>query len=213
MKIKKILIFIIMIFLLCGCNATYNIDIEDNIINENLVLLEENLSQINVVGESGFSFSQLININTMDDPYANKPYNVEKIDDSSGLGLKYNQTSSIDDIENISVLNQCYIDFMIKTDENNIIVDTGDNFKCYEYFEYLDNVKIVLKTNHKVRSSNGTKNLDGTYTWNFDKNSNHQIKFTISKEVEKKDYKGIILISLCLIGLIGYKIYLSKKEK
>ena len=94
-----------------------------------------------------------------------------------------------------------------------ITIDTGNDFKCYEYYENLETVKVVLKTNHKVISTNADEQNGDTYIWNFSKDSNKSINVSYYKSDVKKsvNIKGIVIV-LCIVSFIGIVSYFVLKK-
>lgn len=214
-KIKFILINICLI-LLSGCTATYEINIKDDKIIEKLSLIETNTTLFDKVSDTGFTlretFDGLLNEN---DIFSKKNYNVKSLNTDNQLGIEYS-SSWAKSILNSSILNQCYDDFNVSTRDGIVTVETGNNFKCYEYYENLDSIKIIFKTNHKVINTNSQKKEGNSYIWNFSKDGNKNIRISYyENEINKSiDVFTIVLIVVlvCIVGFIGF-LFIKKMQK
>lgn len=213
-KIKYILVIICLLFL-SGCTATYEINIKNDKVTEKLRLIETNTAIFDVPNDTGWTiretFESLIN---RDDEFSKSNYKVKSLNKENQLGIEY--SSSNNSVLNSSILNQCYINPKVTIIDEIVTIDTGTNFKCYEYYDNLETIKIVLKTNHEVISTNADEQDGDSYIWNFTKDSNKEIKVSYYEKVVKNsiDVKNIIipLIIVGLVGLVAYFIFKKMKK-
>ncbi len=212
---KKIIVFICLI-LLTGCTATYEINIKDDKITEKLTAIETNQLIFDDRNDSGWTIRDMFDatVNSIDDRFSNKNGKIKSINSDDKLGIEY--TNTINSIENSSILNQCYINPRVTVNGSEVTLDTGFNFKCYEYYENLETIKIVLKTNYKVISTNADEESNGKYIWNFTKDSNKQIKFTYDKSVTNNSTNMyliiIVIFVIIIVGITGYVIIRKNKN-
>lgn len=205
---KVILIFICLIFL-SGCEVTYELTLNDNNITEKLTLIETNSSLFDVQNDLGWTLRETFDSLLTSDEFSDDIYSVKSLNSEGQLGVEY-YSSELDDIINSSAINQCYINPQMIEDENIITINTGNNFKCYEYYENLETIKVVFKTNHKVISSNADIVEDNKYIWNITKEGNKQIEISYDKTDVSTNYWPIIIICMVvilLIGIVAYYIY------
>lgn len=210
---KKILIIIISILFLSGCTATYEVNIKDDKIIEKLTLIENDVTLFDKKNDTGWTlretFDSLVN---HENEFSKDPYDVKSLNTNDTLGIQYT-SSSAKSILNSSILNQCYINPKVTTIDGIVTIDTGTNFKCYEYYDNLDTIKIVFKTNHEVVSTNSTQKDGNSYIWNFTKDSNKNIKISYyESEIQKSINISFIIITISIIVILGIIIYLISRK-
>lgn len=231
-KIKKILLLFILIFL-TGCEAEYNIEINNNINlketidiienNEDLFdkknsqlynrtpkeYLETNLKWPTPVYKSG-------EINPYEPIKLENTYYYTKTDISNykQIGLRYNFNHNQNRYKETELLNKCY-DVKFSKKNNGISLETTSSFKCFDEYKLLDKVTINLNTTCKVIIENSDKKEDNKYTWYITKeNYNKQIKFEIecnNKEKNEIDSNNVIIVLVtCYLSLILLIIVIAK---
>ena len=215
-KIKCILILFVGFFL-CGCSATYELEIKDNIVIEN-ALLNEKKNSINynsaIINEIDLAYNSIHDINNGQEEVKTKSFDIKKIDDNINLGLKYKNEFSLDNYDMSPILYQCYENVNIYNNDDYININTSSYFKCFDYYKYLDEVIIKLKTDYKIDSSNSDEVGDNVLYWYIDKDNylNKTIKVKISKN--EKNFSFIENIkqednSFIFMGIIGIGILIS----
>lgn len=210
-RIKFILIITCLLFL-SGCTATYEINIKDNKITEKLRLIETNTTLFDKATDTGWTlretFESLLN---NDDEFSQANYKVKSLNSDNQLGVEYSANNN--SVINSSILNQCYINPSVVEKDGIITIDTGNNFKCYEYYDNLETIKVVLKTNHEIISTNADEQDGNTYIWNITKDSNKQIQVSYyEKEIKKSIDIMTVALVLTIIGVIGIIMYLLLKK-
>ena len=208
---KKVLILLVIIFITSGCSATYELTINNNDIKENLTIIENNVELFDRVNDSGWTLRESYEAMVSQDMFSKELYKVKLIDEVDKLGLEY-KTDSLKSVYNSSVLNQCYTDFSVINENGIITIDTGKNFECYDFYENLENIKIVFKTNHIVEQTNSHEKNGNSYIWNFDKDKDKQIIISYFENKTKDSILPYILLSTFVIIIIGFIIYLKKKN-
>lgn len=201
---KRNVLIILMCLILCGCDATVKISIKDSVVKENVTLVENDNSKFDLVNDTGWSIRDLMKELEQDDPFQDKGYKTKYSESNDKLETKISETTDLKNINSSALLNQCYVNYSVEESEENILIDTGSEFKCYEYYEHLDKIVVELTTNHKVNEHNATKVENDKYIWEFSKNSNKQIRINLTKESEKNYVVYFILIGgiILLISLI-----------
>ncbi len=207
-KIKFILITMCLI-LLSGCTATYEINIKDDKVIEKLSLIERDVTLFDKVSDTGSTlrqdFDALLN---NDDIFSKKNYEMKSLNDSNQLGIEYS-SSWAKTIVNSSILNQCYDDFNIEIYKGIVTIETGNNFKCYDYYENLDTIRVVFKTNHKVISTNALEKDGDSYIWNFNEESNKNIRISYYEDKMDSSFDLVtIMLILTVLGIVGFIIYI-----
>lgn len=214
MKRKKMLLFI-LILLLCGCSATYNLNIENDDFTESI-----NISIPDI--ESDEYSSYLLNDQYIKSTISSGVLYDKKIIDSidkKTLILKHKY--SFDEYKN-NLSNKCFE--KIKFDEKDGYYSLiATNFNCFGGFDIsADKYTINIKTNYNVTKNNADKVNNGKYTWNFNKNNykNKSIIFQYQKIKENKSYTNYLLpifisiivsISLMLVVRLLYA-YIERRK-
>lgn len=214
MKKFKYVLLISLLFIVSGCTATYEVNLNDDKVIENLKISETNKQLFDSVGENGLTLRQ--NFKELAEPsiYSDHNYNVKVIEKEDELGLEYS-SSSANSIINSSIIQQCYINPNVKVIDDVVTINTGSNFKCFQYYDILESVKVVFKTNHEVISTNADEVDGDSYIWNFNKNSNKQIKISYYESKVKKEFNPLwVIISIISIGLVSVLVlFIITKSK
>jgi len=207
MKNIKIVILVFCLLFLSGCSATYEINIKDDKIIENLKVIETNKTIFDKVNDAGWTIRDSFNSFLERDEFSVEEYKVRSLENEDQLGIEYSSSAS-ESILNSSVLNQCYTNPTLNKVDDIVTIDTGTNFDCYDLYENLDSIKIVLKTNHKIVSTNADLVDGNSYIWNITKDSNKQIVISYYDSIVSNsiDYK-ILILGFSVLVLFGIFIY------
>lgn len=200
--------YILLVIILCtGCTAKYEISIKDDKVVEKLNIEETNTSIFDIKTDSGISVRDAFKSFKLDTDFSKNSAKIEHIDEKNKLGIVYSNELLLDNYNNSSILNQCYDEPTIDITKNSLYINTGSEFNCFDYYEYLDEIKIVLKTNYKVDSNNADSVRNNTYTWNITKNNYNrksiELKINRAKTVRDNTYIYI------LVGIVAVVIVIS----
>lgn len=212
----KFIFSLCFILILCGCSATYEINIKDNKISENLKIIETNKFLFDDKSNSEMSiresFYSLVND---DEEFSYKDYSIESLNTDEQLGINYKK-NDVGAFKDLSMLAQCYKTPMINVKDNAIYIDTGTRFTCYDYYKNIENIQVVINTNHKVLYSNADEENGNRYVWNFDKDSDMRIEIAYKNKkniVVDKILPTIIIIVSLLVLLVFIYIVINKNKK
>lgn len=230
-KIKKILLMFILILLLSGCSVEYNVSLENDSFKENGSLIEKKENKDNL-SKNGFSFEEQINYTyqSMHDVLngqemeKTQSFELKKIDTDKEIGLTYSNELKQNKYYLSPIIRQCYDNVSVKNSNNNIKISTGNYFKCFDYYELLNNVTVNFTTNYKVVNNNADEIKDNTYTWFINKNNfkNKEISIEIDKSeisyntlLDEKESNVLIvfLIGLVLTVIFVFGFYTYYKVK
>lgn len=214
MKKIKLIIIIVIVFLASGCTATYELSIKDNKVIENLKIVETNISLFDVRMDSGWTLRETFESLSNGDQFTDENYKIRSLNTSSQLGVEY-KSDSLNSVINSSILNQCYINPSVTELDGIITIDTGNNFKCFEYYENLETIEIIFETNHEIVSTNAQKTDGNKYIWNFTEDSDKQIIISYYEDFVKKslDWASIVIISIMVVLVSIFAYFLIKKYK
>lgn len=240
MKKFKYLFVMILPFVLCGCNAEYNLEIVNDEYKEELSVTASEDSSTNLIAYD-------MSIEDYNDYNLSKPtptsveegafsedntksdyvtyYEKEDLTTEDITGIKFKHAFTKDEYENSKIVNDSYNRFLIGTIDGNIIISTGEVFKYFKEVPILDTVTVNIKTNHKVIKNNADEVKDNVYKWYITKDNyeNKPIEFQFSKEETVSNYDNvigktilkivIIIISIVLVlGLIALFIFVKHKR-
>lgn len=212
MKIKRILL-VLLVFLLTGCSATYNINLKANSnVYENAVIkindTEDNYSRILKLIEN-------YNIST-------KNYKISR--DSENIVItydkKYNSVESY--VLNSFLYKQIFNDIQVDKKISNTTLETEANFNNNNISINKDNIiniesmKINLISDLPILKENSDIKDGNKYTWTYNGNQKQKkISVSYSNVPLVMTYKSItisVLIIICSL-LIGTIIYRRIKQK
>ena len=191
---KKIFIIVVLI-ILTGCNATYKLEFRDNVLKEKISIQGNNLKY--------FTDNKFYAVM---DGASNFVEYTKRVKNNS---VNFNHNYSFKNYSNATVLKTCFNAYSIIEEDDYYILSTSKGIKCAveEDSVLLDNLKIVIKTNHVVEESNANSNGKKSYeyVWEFDKNDYNDAKIYMKlykdKYVFNYNNEFVILISI-IAGII-----------
>lgn len=217
---KKMFLLLFLIFI-TGCDAKYEIVIYNNNIKESIsYYYTSNELNGNTPYEHtmDINFKYLVNADML---MHEKKTNVNK-GNMSGVKLLNNYKNLEDFKENSMLLSACYIATSVTEIDNYITLKTSNEFTCFNTVEELDEVKIVIKSNHKLKSTNADKKKGATYYWYINKDNYKEKPISLVLHSNKKVWyydvlkKLILIISVIggtvLVAFTGYKLYKKREE-
>ena len=241
MKKKKLLI-LLSIFLITGCQAEYNIVIDDNTVKEELLIYETNMNKWNTI-----QGNNLLTYNQYQQEYKDAPvgiyYNDQNIDGETGFnsnrsyytidllndnnkkGLSFNTNFNLNRYADSYIIRSCFKYINVLNQFDTISISTNNELSCMNYIDGLDKITINIKTNYEVLDNNATSINDNTYTWVITKNnytnSNIYIKMSKSrnsssnndtKDTNVSNFQLTYLIIVVVLLLLGLLIYKQFKK-
>ena len=191
---KKILIILSCVFLLSGCSVEYNLEINRDVINENIMIGKFDASEVE-------DFEYLTPYAIINDQFQ-EFYKFDYDDKILNLSYEYEEQN----IEMSEAFNQCY-DMSNFNDDNFYYILTSNEFKCLSYLDYsVDEVKINIKSDYKIVSSNADYVENNVHTWIVDRsnyeNKPIEIKFDFNKKANR-DYLSSISVCLMVISVLA----------
>lgn len=189
MKKIKILGMLIIIFILTGCSATYNLNISENAISESLSLIMNN---------NEFDTFMENNNNKYVNMYFDDSNNIASEGVTLPLeGVKYYDCSIDDNLKEVTFSGQFkYNDFsrstILKTGFNDVEfivrnnemhISTSEGFSFLN--ENLNSVKIVISSDFEVMSSNADKIESENLIWFIDRTNYSTKKIKVDYKLVK----------------------------
>lgn len=217
---KKIVILLVFVLFITGCSGKYELEIKNGKVIEKTTALYNKSDVIKDPYEYTMEFSLKYDDNGDFLKYDEKK-NIKR-DNLTGVELT-NFYSSIDNFEETSrVINYCYVAKNITNINKMISIKTSNEFTCFNEVEELENVTIVIKSNHKLKSTNADKKTGTTYYWYINKENYKDKPISLVLYANKKIWyydvfrRLILIISVIggtvLVAFIGYKFYKRKED-
>ena len=219
---------LITILLLTGCKVEYNLNLDNNLnLLEDINIIPSNNSDKETIN----NFSYNIPIDSTADDYdvfekkmeTLEYYNINKKNDKLEINYKYDNTK-YDEYSNSTLVNMAYEYISIeKVDDREIVLSTAKEFRLFESYDNIEEVKITIKTNYKVLKSNADEVDNHKYIWKINKENAYGkgIYLKVDTSIEdlsfleklmRGDYFTPFTISIMLL-IIGSIIYLILKRK
>lgn len=216
---KKIILLVTLIFILTGCQSTYEINFTEQNIKEEITISTENKNIKNATQTTINKVNE--EIMTWEENY--EFYNKIRFSTDEITGYKYTYDFSYDQYNVLSQLGKCYDELTLEND-NIITLKTSKEFICSEYHPNVKQVLLTIKSDYKILSSNADTKNDNTHIWIINKSNykNKPISIKIDKTTkntekeEKKESKlnlKMILVFIIFFILVGYLIINRKKSQ
>lgn len=234
MKKKKLLV-LLSILLLTGCQAEYNIVIDEDTIKEELLVYETNMSKWNTIqGNNVLTYQQYqqeykdapigvyYNDQNVDAEIGFNPnrkyYTIDLLDKNNKKGLTFTNDFGISNYADSYIIRSCFKHVNILNQRDTISISTDSELSCMNYMDGIDKITINIKTNYEVLDTNATSVNDKTYTWVITKNNytNSEIYMKINKLVNSSsntsnafvsNFQLMYAIIVIVFLLVGFLIY------
>lgn len=237
---KKLILLILVIFFVTGCDATYNLTINKATIIEELQIYEDDINKWEDENNLfSVSFKEAIENNLnyklgvffdeqLEDYVEDNPnyvfYNPKKIDKKNKLGIIYNYRFNIDDYNRAYFPKNCFDNIKVYSNNGYITISTSKGFKCIGNDIGLSNLTINIKTKYEVEKNNADSQDGNIYSWEINEsnyeNKNIYINVNTAKisnkksKIDKNILKAFLTIGITLaLLLIIVIIFLVNKKK
>lgn len=207
-KMKKLIILIPMLLILCGCTAEVNIELDDMMLKENISIdaYPDEYYQKDQLKSAFRNYIPVYNditiVDTMPDEKVSgvQYYNRSEKDLQNGYRFIYNYNFNLEKYKDARSLKGAFKSSTIQYNKKDkeILISTDKN-KILYFNEYpsLTRIKVNIKTPYPVKESNADSISGNIYSWNFDKNTSKNIyllldseKKTTTKEEQDKTEKN-----------------------
>lgn len=219
----KIMTLLFLTFLLSGCSATYNVEIYNNTINEEVSITDSTATSSQDLETKIYDIFEK-QTGGLDALYRDfKPVSNYGLDD---YALVSKTTFDFDDYKQEMIrLGGCCRAIDFSDDGKYINFKTLGYFKWFEKYSDLDELTIRIKTNHKVKEHNADETGRFTYIWHIDK-SNYKEKipsmklysnryvFNYNDEFIKKVLPIIVFVGIIIVGSgVSYLYFKNRGRK
>lgn len=218
MKIK-ILTLIFCLFILSGCDITYNLNISKNNIEEStkIVELDEERFENDEISTMFYNNYSIMDIALFEqDNIVNPEENAtfEKIDgidyytkikNKESIGYTYKGTFNYNNFRDSSMLNYGVPLHKYKSNDNIIEINSGSFKMLFNQFPTLDNLKINIKVNdYAVVENNADEKNKNIYTWNITRD-NYKKK-SVALKLNNKTFSKVVYNDLINLGNNAYSL-------
>lgn len=202
---------LIMLLLLTGCSIEYNVDINDDIVEETITgyVIDKEIGD----GSKGTGLNIYYDLLYEEQRaliFGDDLYNKNIIEENNKV--KYNFSYTYDgNYKQSRILNNCYENVYFDEDEDNYYISLSGNFECM----YSDKIDIVVTSENAIIDSNAKKIKGNKYIWTIKDKEDSNINVMISKNIKytgasKKDNLGLStfrIIGLCILVVLIVIVY------
>ncbi len=207
---KKEIFILLSIFLLTGCQAEYNIIIDNNTVKEELSVYETDMNRWNTIQGNNILTYEQYQQEYKDAPvgiYYNdqnpdaeigfnenrKYYTIDTINENNKKGLNFNTDFSTNRYSDSYIIRNCFKYVNIINQNNTFSISTSKGLSCMNYIDGLDKIAINIKTDYEVVDTNATSINNKTYTWVITKNNyiNSNIYIKLNKSISPNSSSSI----------------------
>lgn len=217
MKKRVIILFVMVLFLLTGCDVEYNLVInDDNTIQESATILQKNYVFGNTIDDVKEQIEWEL-VFTGDEITPAYFYNREAVIGSSESGLKYNYNFTTKNFETESeFLKNCYENYDVQFKEDEISI-YAQKFRCSSQLSSKYNLKVNIAVNGEVLEGNYNQKEGNVYTWNLNENNSDYINLRISKNSKTNSTFNtmtmfLIIVPLLIIIISLIIVYVKNKQ-
>lgn len=208
MKIAKLTLISILLFLVTGCSVEYQLTFNDNQLTEK-IRIDASESSL-TVDEMKQMLEEQLPENELQS-YQTKVNKNKKIE----LTNKYSTKT----YKNSLILSQCYTAYNFIESDQYYDLTTSQTFTCNPFdYMIIDELTVEIKTNHKVLSSNADEVKGNTYIWKLTQKNKEDKSIQIRFSKEKIESKiGLIILGIAvmiaIIILITFMIQRKSNNK
>lgn len=224
---KKIVFMIITVFLMSGCSAVYNLDIDSN-----LQTFKETteVSTLNTATDAEYvknnDWPKPIDYEVTGYSESKEKvdgviyYNYETSSNANNVGFKYYYDFKRTEFLKSAAVHNCYNNISLNNNEGIYTLQTNKEFLCFQKYPLLEDVQINITTQKPVIMHNANSVNKNTYTWNLTKenanNSMISISFDMREKIDGEDNSQdlkIVLITLGCFIIVIFAIIIYKNHK
>lgn len=216
---KKVILLIVVI-LLSGCSATYDLYITGENFKETITVVEDArlgdsylFNYIQGVIDDGLSLKK-------DNSF--EKYEIRPIDDGIDLGLLFVGNFKGDNKQSNFIYKNCS-NYSVDVKSDSLTIKAS-GFKVFDEYDELDSLKINLKTSYEVINSNADAVENQVASWVIDKSNYDTKKINITFKIDnvKKSSNigndpmikfGIVIFTLVIFCFIIYKVLMNSYRR
>jgi len=171
---KKIIILILCVFILTGCNVEYTIKIDKNSYDESIIIISETDMESNIVSNHQKPIEAFINSEISSETNEKLPgieyYETSKYLNDGMYNLNLSYEFKQEEILKSNIINSSVSLFKVFKENNVYKIHTGANIKVFKT-ENINNlkIKIILDDTYEVTYSNAQNISGNVHEWSVNK--------------------------------------------
>lgn len=230
---KTKLYILLLLIILTGCTATYNLEITTDGFYEQLEINATTISEKEELWEFPYPIYYDAEGNN-EDPTKKADdteyYNSSLVENNDSKILIYDYLFQENEIKKSGIIKSSFDTFILKKydyDDDGIndymLISTTDDFNRFKIHSKLESVTINIKCHYEVISSNADEVNKNVYTWYLNRNDIKPINMVYNpdkvidyrnlwEKIKEGEYTNIFTISI-LLFIVGMILYLVLKRK
>ncbi len=215
---KKIILLVIFVLLLSGCDLSYEINFGKDSINEYVhAEMDGNIYEIasGLDGDGFYLEKELVegkvpSLKGYKDYYSRK---IKLVDDTSVIDLNYEY--DYDNYEDSYVLSRCFEKSYVKNTDDYLYVSLGGNFKCFQD----EDIRVKVSSVYDVVKHNADEVNDKYYIWDIKMaDDENNIELYLSKDIKEEEEKSgssfriVLIVIFAILGLVIFVINKKVRE-
>lgn len=230
MKNKIIFNLALLLIVFTGCTVNYDIELNDDIFNEDIIISETNsknfsadiyggkygevvrfddmINQLNIFPQNVLTNQSIDIYDPMNELDGTIYYDKELIVTEFMRSMEFSSSADLENMKYLNSVKQCYDTFNVSVSSDRLSISTSEVNKCFENYSLLDKININLNINFKeefeVIENNATIVDGNKYTWVIDKNNykNQPINIVVDRMPENNKKENISIILLIVCGIV-----------
>lgn len=220
---KKCFLGVVLVFLLSGCTAEYNLtinDINEMTYDESFQIKSSNLNEISAAYNNATPMNAYDDEDFFSESNEKIPgvsyYEVNSYKKNNIYYVDYHFKFPSNRFDHAAGLKTGFYNFSktYNEDDDTITLDSGEF--SYEKFPELEKLIVNVKVQNEVTSHNATRVQNGVYQWEITDFENARLVLTYknkSQEEEKSNQKeAIITVIVCMIFFIIFVVMIKKNQ-
>ena len=195
---KKIILLIGLVFLLCGCTAEVDIDINGNTIKEsvsieafaNEYLTKDQLKNTFRTYVPAFAKDPIVDTMPDSEVKGISYYDRTLKDLGTGYRFNYKYNFNLNNYKNSRTVKEGFksSSFIIDNKDKTILFSTDSGGLMYfNQYPDLSQVKVNITSSYEVKDCNADYKNGNVYTWIFNKGENKNIYLLLDNDLEKEE--------------------------
>ena len=193
---KKVLLLIVCLVFLTGCDIDYELTIDDNSFSEDTKIFtdinmyeEYDGSLLSNYFDNFLDFSEPIYFNDENYDYysgGNQPnvryYNINNYVDNNYKGLEFQNVFGFNDYYRSSMVKECFDELNVQNNNGIYLIRTSNKCKVFSSYSLLNQIKITINTDIEVIFNNADYVNGNSYTWiiNRDNYMNKSVRLSLN---------------------------------
>lgn len=167
---KKLIVLVVSILFLTGCNVEYSLNISEDSIFENINIISENDSESNIISSYLKPVEAFINSPIYSESVEKVPgveyYNVSKLINNGWYNLRLNYNYDLKEFQNANIINHSVSIFKFDNKKDEYNLNTGARLKIFDSYDINNlTIKIILSDYYEYINSNANSINGNEYIW------------------------------------------------